>query len=201
MKSIYILLTRSETYVSKLIHLTTSDPFTHVSISFDRSLQPLYGFARKTPRRALPAGLRTEPLNEGYYRQHRDIPCAVYEFQVSDDVYWRAKRLVDEMMENADWYRYNVLGLFLCAMNIPLSRKRYFFCAEFVGYILQHSQAVMLPKEASLMHPTDYALMPGGHCIFQGTIRDLVARRSPPVGAIRFRRPVKATPRNSRLAP
>ena len=101
MKSIYILLTRSETYVSKLIHLTTSDPFTHVSISFDRSLQPLYGFARKTPRRALPAGLRTEPLNEGYYRQHRDIPCAVYEFQVSDDVYWRAKRLVDEAQAQA----------------------------------------------------------------------------------------------------
>ena len=188
MKSIYILLTRSETYISKLIHLTTADAYTHVAISFDRSLQPLYGFARKSLRRPLPAGLRTEPFLDGFYREHRDIPCAVYEFPVSDEAYRRARQMVDDMMQNADWYRYNLLGLFLCAMNIPFSRKRYFFCAEFVGYILQNSQAVILPKEISLMHPVDYAMLPGAYCLFEGSLRDLVARRSPPAGIIPLRR-------------
>ncbi len=175
MKSIYILLTRSQTYVSRLIHLTTSDPYTHVSISFDRTLQPLYGFARKRANRPLPAGLRFEPLNDGFYRKNRNIPCALYELTVGDDVYQRAKQLVETMMRNADWYRYNVLGLFLCGLNIPLSRKRYFFCAEFVGYVLQQSRAVKLPKQTSLMHPMDYTHLENVSCRFQGTLGGLAA--------------------------
>ena len=47
MKSIYILLTKSDTVVSKAIHLVTADQYTHVSISFDKTLQPLYSFSRK----------------------------------------------------------------------------------------------------------------------------------------------------------
>ena len=34
-KSIYILLTKSDTCISKIINLTTADRYTHVSISFD----------------------------------------------------------------------------------------------------------------------------------------------------------------------
>ena len=47
MKSIYILLTRSTTILSRLVYLITRDKYTHVSISFEKDLQPLYSSGRK----------------------------------------------------------------------------------------------------------------------------------------------------------
>ena len=37
-KSVYILLTRSGTWFSRLIHLATDDSYTHASIGLDLSL-------------------------------------------------------------------------------------------------------------------------------------------------------------------
>ena len=79
MKSIYLLLTRSDTYVSKTIGLATSDKYTHMSISFDEKLEPLYSFARKYKRTPLPAGIRHEDLYSGFYEKCNHIPCALYE--------------------------------------------------------------------------------------------------------------------------
>ena len=55
--SIYILLTRSGTWFSRLIHLVTSDCYTHASIGLDGPSGPFYSFARKYEHFALPAGL------------------------------------------------------------------------------------------------------------------------------------------------
>ena len=127
MKKIYILLTRSGTWVSKIINLTTSDTYTHASISFDENLQPLYSFSRKRVNMPLPAGLRHEPLRHGFFKKYNTIPCALYELQVSDEVYNAAKQEVQQMMAERTSYRFSVLGLILCRLNIPYHRKRHFF--------------------------------------------------------------------------
>lgn len=44
MRKIYILLTKSDTWVSHLIKLVTNDTYTHASISFEPGLQPMYSF-------------------------------------------------------------------------------------------------------------------------------------------------------------
>ena len=133
MKSIYLLLTKSDTYVSKTIGLATSDKYTHISISFEETLEPLYSFARKYKRTPLPAGIRHEALYSGFYEKCNHIPCALYELKVNEETYEKARSHVDDMMENADCYRYNVLGLILCRMNIAYDRKRRYFCSEFVS--------------------------------------------------------------------
>lgn len=153
MKSIYILLTNTDTLVSKIIKLTTDDRYTHASISFDESLQPLYSFSRKYVNAPLPAGLRTEPLTKGFFQKYQYIPCALYELQVSDEVYWTARRQVEHMMEDAPSYRFSVIGLILCRLNIPFHRERRYFCSEFVSEVLSRSKALRLPKEPSLMRP------------------------------------------------
>ena len=79
MKKIYILLTKSDTWVSHLIKLVTNDTYTHASISFEPDLQPMYSFSRKFVNLPLPAGLRMEPLDRGFYKKYSYIPCALYE--------------------------------------------------------------------------------------------------------------------------
>lgn len=150
MKSIYILLTKSDTWVSKIIKLTTDDKYTHASISFEESLQPMYSFSRKYVNLPLPAGLRTEPLTKGFFLKYRYIPCALYELKVNDTVYWKARQEVEQMMANAPSYRFNVIGLILCRLNIPFHRERRYFCSEFVSEVLRRSKALPLPKEPSL---------------------------------------------------
>lgn len=174
MKSIYILLTKSDTYISKIIKLTTSDTYTHVSIAFDKSLQPLYSFSRKYVHFPLPAGLRIEPLTEGFYKKYDYIPCALYELKVEDDVYAAAKQKVEQMMVKAPLYRFSVIGLVLCRLGIPFHRQHHYFCSEFVSKILHNSKALSLPKEPSLMRPNDFTKIPNLTCLFEGQLFTLV---------------------------
>ena len=174
MKSIYILLTKSNTVVSRLVKLTTFDKYTHVSISFDEQLSPLYSFARHNIRLPLPAGLRPEYLDQGFFKQYPQIPCALYELKVEDEAYESAKQTVEEMMAESNKYKYNILGLFLCRLSIPSKRKNHYFCSEFVSEILQNSNAVPLPKKPSLMRPNDYAKLPNLTCRFEGKIFGLI---------------------------
>lgn len=48
MKTIYILLTRSGTLLSKLVYAATGASYTHASMVFDAELSCLYSSTRKT---------------------------------------------------------------------------------------------------------------------------------------------------------
>lgn len=176
MKSIYILLTRSGTCISRIINLTTSDRYTHASISFDESLEPMYSFARKYVYSPLPAGLRIEPLHTGFFKKYSRIPCALYELKVPDDVYEAAKNEVEQMMAERKKYYFSVIGLILCRLNIPLRRKYRCFCSEFVSEILLRSKAIPLPKPPSLMRPNDYTQLPDLSCKYEGRLNKLISR-------------------------
>ena len=53
MKTIYILLTRSSTILSKMVHFVTDDTYTHASIAFEEDLKTLYTSSRKNGRTLL----------------------------------------------------------------------------------------------------------------------------------------------------
>ena len=76
MKSIYIMLTRSETILSRLVYLVTRDAYTHASISFDENLTTFYSSSRKDGHTIFPAGPCREALNSGYYENHHHIPTS-----------------------------------------------------------------------------------------------------------------------------
>lgn len=177
MKTIYILLTRSETIVSKIVHLVTSDTYTHASIAFDGNLQTLYSSSRKNGHTMFPAGPCTESIYSGYYKRHSTIPCAVYELQVSDEAYENAKLEVERIMTDADQYYYNIIGLLLCQFNISYHRKHYFFCSQFVGEMLRRSQAVSFSKDTSLLKPSDYMRLPELQCRFRGCMYELAEQK------------------------
>ena len=156
MKSLYILLTRSRSLPSRVIGLFTSEPFTHVSLAFDRELTVLYSFVRKYSGMPLPAGLMEEHLDRGFYRRQGDIPCALLRMDVPDRIYSRAKTFVYNMFQRREEYSYSIFGLLLCHLQISLNFRNRYFCSQFVGTVLAESGALELPKPASLMHPFDF---------------------------------------------
>ena len=114
MRTIYIVLTKSGTYLSKFIRVVTKANYTHASMSFEDKLQPLYSFSRFQAFPPLPAGLNNESFDNGVYKKYPHIPCAVYKIEVDEEIYLKAKGEVEHMLKNADYYRFNILGLWLC---------------------------------------------------------------------------------------
>ena len=66
MKTIYILLTRSGTLLSKLVYAATGASYTHASMAFDAELSCLYSSTRKNGYTMFPAGPSKEYLNKGF---------------------------------------------------------------------------------------------------------------------------------------
>ena len=182
MKTIYILLTRSGTLLSNLVYRLTGARYTHASLAFDEDLSCLYSSTRKNGYTMFPAGPSREYLDRGVFRLRPDVPCALYALEVSEEAYTRARRRANHMMAHGKLYRFNVLGLVLCAMHIRWRRRRHYFCSQFVGEVLEKSGAVDLPKDSTLMHPSDYTTLPGLECLYTGPLRELPQRQQMELG-------------------
>ena len=184
MKTIYILLTRSGTLLSKLVYAVTGASYTHASMAFDEELNCLYSSTRKNGYTMFPAGPSKEYLNRGVFRLRGDAPCALYALEVTDEAYVRARRRAEHMMARGELYRFNTLGLILCALHIRWQRRRHYFCSQFVSEVLQKSGALELPKPSTLMHPSDYAELPELRCLYRGTLAGLPQRQSMELGEV-----------------
>lgn len=90
MKTIYILLTRSGTLLSKLVYAATGASYTHASMAFDEELNCLYSSTRKNGYTMFPAGPSKEYLNRGVFRLRDNAPCALYALEVSNEAYSHA---------------------------------------------------------------------------------------------------------------
>ena len=170
-RSIYILLTRSGTWFSRLIHLVTSDCYTHASIGLDGPSGPFYSFARKYEHFALPAGL----VEERPSVRNRRIPCCLYELKVSDPVYRRLRRQLSGMYCQRERYHYNLLGALFCCFNHPLRRKNHYFCSQFVAGLLRDSGALELSKPPALVRPADFCQIHQLRTVHQGDMGGLPA--------------------------
>ena len=173
MKNIYILLTRSRTIVSRLVHLSTGDTYTHASIAWDDQLTTLCSFARRHTSLPLPAGLVREELCGGYYDLHRYMPCALLRLRVNDETHRLLRQQIEEMLADAARYRYSVAGLLCCRAGREMERDGRCFCSQFVAEMLEKCGAVTLPKAPSLMRPEDLLDLPGIQRVHTGRLCDL----------------------------
>lgn len=169
-RTIHILLTRSGTWFSRLIHFATRDSYTHASIGLDGPGGPFYSFARKYRYLALPAGLVEEQVT--VYR--RAVPCCLYELKVSEETYLRLRRTLRSMYAQREEYHYSVLGAFACYFNLSLQRRHHYFCSQFVAGLLEDCGAVELPKPPTLLRPADLCGVKGLRPVHQGIMEGLL---------------------------
>ena len=62
MKSVYILLSRSGTVYSHIVHLVTGGGYTHASLALGRGAERIYSFSRKYAHMPLPSPLVREDV-------------------------------------------------------------------------------------------------------------------------------------------
>ena len=171
-KSIYILLTRTSSILSRLIARLTRAAYTHAALSLDDAFEETYSFTRRNPRLILPAGLARENLWRGLYFARRDPPCRVYRLRLTEEEYERISRRVREMYAERGRYHYNYLGVAANYFGHHYSTPRRFFCSEFVATMVAMSE----PKTEicpSRTRPMDLAELPELECVYEGTVGGL----------------------------
>lgn len=164
-RDIYILVTKSNTYFSRFIHVMTDAPYTHASIGLDGLQGDFYSFARKYRLLMLPAGLIKEEVDRAGAGR---IRYQMYRLRVSPETCLRLRRLLTDMYAARRRYRYNILGVFTAYFHRPFSRRDCYFCPQFVADALQQCGALEMDKDAALVHPADFCAAEGLELVSEG---------------------------------
>lgn len=169
---LYIVLTRTNTIVSRLIHVFTQDDYTHAALSLDRDLREMYSFARKRTHNPFVGRFKHERLNEGIYKLAKQLPGIVIEVEVLKENYEEARLLVEQFILNRSRYKYNYRGLIYGLLNKPTKTNDRFLCSQFVYYVLYESGVADFRTPANLVRPQDFLNLEG-RIVFQGDLKDL----------------------------
>jgi hypothetical protein len=169
---LYVVLTRTNTMISKLISLIKDDEFTHASISLDKELNNMYSFSRKHTYNPFVGVFRQEKIDKGIYKLQKSLHGAIIEIEVSKQQYEDATSLLNHFINNSDQYRYNYKGLLDGILNKESYYDDKFLCSEFVYYILNESGIIDLNISRNLVRPQNLLSLDGS-IIYRGNLKQL----------------------------
>ncbi|MGN0505148.1 MAG: hypothetical protein ACI4FZ_01200 [Lachnospiraceae bacterium] len=173
MAKAYILLVRTNSIFSILIHKLTKAQYTHASLGLQADLKEMFSFARIYGAIPLPAGFSCEGIDHGMLKRSPKAPCALYEITITDRTYDNLLLELEWMQKNKRQYHYSFYGTALCYLGRAGKDGNGFFCSHFVAHILHKAGAIHLMKPASLYHPNDFTRQPEFTCVYQGTLGGL----------------------------
>lgn len=168
-KKVYLLLTNTGSFLTKLIKLYTKKPYNHASIAFDYVLTEVYSFGRKTAGNPFIGGFVKEDVRAGLFKQ---ADCAIYSFTVTEVQMQKMYHYLQEIQAQKNHYRYNFLGLFGVMLNKPIDRKKAFFCSQFVATILKECNILQFEKPLSLIAPHDLQKVCKFQFVYEGKLKE-----------------------------
>lgn len=165
---VYILLTDTGSFLTKLIKLYTKKPYNHASISFDPELSEVYSFGRKKAGNPFNGGFVKEDVKQGLFKQ---ADCAVFSLTVTEVQMEKMKCYIQEIEEQKECYRYNFLGLFGFMLNKPIKREKALFCSQFVASVLKAGNISDFEKPLSLIAPYDLQELSELKLMYEGKLK------------------------------
>jgi hypothetical protein len=170
MRNLYVVLTRSETALSRIIRIVRGDDYTHAALSLDPHLEYMFSFGRRWTNNPFFGCFKRESVFDALYQPY-ELPGVVIEIPVSDAQHRVAVALVETFLLNSHLYGYNYLGLAGKLVGCSFQVDKRFFCSEFVYYVLCESGICDFEKPRSLVSPQDLMELKG-HVIFSGNLKN-----------------------------
>ena len=155
-KEVYILLTKTATVPSKVIHFFKRMPYVHVSIALDENLYELYSFARKTVHNPFNCGFIDEDINSGIFGRDTETKCQVLRLRVTEAQYRDIEKAIEIFKADRKKYKYNYLGVLSIYFHLGFERKYKYFCSQFVDKVLQMGGVDLFNKKPSKVIPDDF---------------------------------------------
>ncbi|MFI3306956.1 MAG: hypothetical protein R3Y21_00145 [Mycoplasmatota bacterium] len=171
MKKIYIVLTFTNTVISKLIKIKTNHEFCHSSISLDKNLDYMYSFGRLNPYTPLFAGFVQEYQHKGTFKRFKYTKVQIQELEVTDRQYLDISQAIREIELNKKHYKFNIIGLVAAGANIKYKRKKALYCSEFVRMILEKAN-VDLTGIPAVAAPEMFKNLKNSKIIYNGLLTE-----------------------------
>lgn len=170
MKQVYLVLSYTGTLLSKIVRFYTKKEYSHVSISLDKDLKKMYSFGRLNPYNAFIGGFVHESLDYGTFKRFYKTETTIYEVDITDEQYEKLLRLIDYFEKKKELFKFNTLGLFAVPLKIKVTRKRCFYCAEFVKYVFEKTNINNdLPR---IIKPEDFKMLDNKRIIYKGNMQE-----------------------------
>ena len=168
MKKIYFVLTYSGTALGRIIKFKTKTTYSHVSIALDENLERMYSFSRIYPYICFIGGFVHEKLNEGSFKRFKNTKAQICYIEVTDYQYEKIEKQIKMFIKNKKSYKFNVLGLIYIFFDKRIHRDNYFYCAEFVKYILKNANVnVNLPD---MPRPENFENLKRSTIVYRGLL-------------------------------
>lgn len=171
-KKIYLLLMHTKTIPSKIIKLFTRYSYSHVAIALDENCDTLYSFGRRNPNSILNGGFSIEKKDGAFFKKFNETECAIYESNVSDEQYESLKKILKEMKNNIDDYKYDVIGIVPRFLGIPFTIKNRYVCSYFIATLLEKTQIYKFDKMTCMLKPQDFDNLKGFKKIYGGKFEE-----------------------------
>lgn len=146
----------TETIPGTIVRFFTNYKYNHVLISLDNTFSKMYSFGRKTLLNPLNAGFIVEDINGPFFQKFNKTVCRIYSLTIKQEQFNNLKRILEEFEKNGNEYKYDFVGAILKYFLIPLKRKKYYVCSQFVAEVLKQAQIFEFDKPTCLVMPKDF---------------------------------------------
>lgn len=167
-RKIFVLLTQLPDPAARLLRFFTFFPYTHASLGLEEDMNTFYSFNYK--------GFFVEKITRYLKPGRKPFPCALYEMEVSQEVYRVVRQMIAGFERRKAAFRYTRLGVILSVLHIPNQRRDRYFCSHFVAEVLQRTKAARLKKHCTLYLPGDFRKLEELRLVFQGDMKRLANR-------------------------
>jgi hypothetical protein len=180
---IYLVFSKTGTWLSRALRLFIKSKYVHASISLDSSLKSMYSFGRIHADNPFSGGFVEENFSFGIFKKNKNCECIVYRIRITQQQYDILVNELSRFLAARESFRYNFFGLFTAGMKISMKREKYYFCSQFVSELLIKSNILSSQNPPEFIRPTDLLCIETKEKVFEGFTweygaldsRDLVA--------------------------
>lgn len=150
---VFIVLSLGSTPLSHLITMATGDTFSHSSLAFDISLDPMYSFGTKKIDSMELGFIKTYPQDRLWKMSENapNVPYSVFVTYVNKEQKEKMIKRLQLFLDHGDKMKYYFGGLVRNFLQIKSKTQAKWFCSEFVADIINAGKT--LDKHPSLYRP------------------------------------------------
>lgn len=157
-RSLYMMLSRTETSMGKTIRFFTNYDYNHVSLSLDPGFRNWVSFARYAKDVPLAGGFVPESP-ERFFESQPCVPVKIFRFDIPEERYRKLKALFSQAGQPGCGLIYNSIGALLTPVGLPCPVPGAYTCLEFANAVLEERhpsiRALDAKHQAELIHKGD----------------------------------------------
>lgn len=132
---LYLMISRTDTNIGKLVRVFSRYPYNHVSLSIDPNLREWVSFGRFRKDTPLYAGFIRETV-ERYQSQSSETPIRLFRIQITQDYYEELCRLFALAGYGETKLIYNLYDAVASSVHLKIPIPGAYTCLSFANYIL-----------------------------------------------------------------